>query len=414
MQLCRCAKHSQLSAEVILVLTVSEARSTILAAVKPLHKKETVFLLESCGRVLAQDVIAVVNVPPCDNSAMDGYAVRAAECIGGASIPVVGIVYAGSMPELLQTGTAQRIFTGAPSPRGADTVVIQEDVAADSEAIVINAGVIVKTGENIRRAGEDIAVGDILFSAGHRLRVPDIGLLASIGIDKVHVTAPLRVGLLCTGDELLEPGDAPQAGKIYNSNRYLLSALLRERGCEVIDAGIVKDDLSATENALQKLSTAADVVISTGGVSVGDADYVKQAVLAQGKLDVWKIAVKPGKPLAFGVVGSTPFFGLPGNPVSAFVTFLLFVRPFLQTLQGSTVQDLRQIPARAGFDWPRAGKREEYLRVRLQQEADVLVARALPNQGSGVLSSVCRADALLRVPVGATFATGDGVECLLF
>ena len=395
------------------MLTVAEARAKILAAAKPLSRTETVSLLESNGRVLAHDVVAAVNVPPCDNSAMDGYAVRAAGCTGGVSIPVVGIVYAGSMPGLLEAGTAQRIFTGAPVPHGADAVVIQEDVAAEPERIVISAGVTVKPGENIRRAGEDIAIGDILFSAGHRLRAPDIGLLASIGIDKVYVTAPLRVGLLCTGDELLEPGELPQAGKIYNSNRYLLSALLRDLGCEVIDAGIVKDDLAATEEALQKLAAKVDVVISTGGVSVGDADYVKQAVHAQGKLDVWKIAVKPGKPLAFGRIKQTPFFGLPGNPVSAFVTFLLFVRPFLQTLQGSAVNDLRHVPAHAGFDWPRAGKREEYLRVQLQGEDGVFVARALPNQGSGVLSSVCHADALLQVPVGRIFMTGDSVECLL-
>ncbi len=417
MQFCRCAQYSS-TAVVTLVLTVNDARTIILATAKFLDKSETVFLLESRGRILAQDVIAAVNVPPYDNSAMDGYALRAADCAAGLSIPVAGIIYAGAMPELLQPGTAQRIFTGAPIPQGADAVVIQEDVtqkdvAVDSKAIVINVGVIVKTCENIRRVGEDIAVGDVLFAAGHRLRAQDIGLLASIGINKVCVTAPLRVGLLCTGDELLEPGDAPQAGKIYNSNRYLLSALLRELGCDVVDAGIVNDNLAATETALRDLSLLCDVIISTGGVSVGDADYVKQAVLAQGKLDVWKIAVKPGKPLAFGSVGDVSFFGLPGNPVSAFVTFQLFVRPFLQTLQGAAVRDFQQVPARAGFAWPHAGKREEYLRVTLRQEGNVLMAHALPNQGSGVLSSVCRADALLRVPVGATFSAGDGVDCLL-
>lgn len=425
MQFCWRAECTS-AIEVTLVLTVAEAREKILSAAKPLSgteiaskpeavfKTETVSLLESSGRVLAQDIVAAVNVPPCDNSAMDGYAVRITECFAGLSVPVVGISFAGSAPGVLQVGAAQRIFTGAPVPQGADAVVIQEDVAVDGETIIANAGVTVKTGENIRRTGEDIAVGDILFAAGHRLRARDIGLLASVGIDKIHVNVPLRVGLLCTGDELLEPGDAPQAGKIYNSNRYLLSALLRDLGCEVIDAGIVQDDLAATELALEKLSSTVDVVISTGGVSVGDADYVKQAVLAQGKLDVWKIAVKPGKPLAFGRVGATPFFGLPGNPVSAFVTFLLFVRPFLQALQGVEVQDLKQVPARAGFAWSRAGKREEYLRVNLHYEDGVLVAHALPNQGSGVLSSVCHADALLRVPVGSTFAVGDGVECLLF
>ncbi|HSC74625.1 MAG TPA: gephyrin-like molybdotransferase Glp [Pseudomonadales bacterium] len=395
------------------MLTIREARETILAAAKPLHKTDIVSLLESSGRVLAQNVIAAINVPSCDNSAMDGYAVRAEDCVAGQPVPVAGIIYAGAVPGMLQAGTAQRIFTGAPVPQGADAVVIQEDVTRDDNVITIHDGVTVKIGENIRRAGEDIAVGDVLFSTGHRLRAQDIGLLASIGVDQFAVTSALRVGLLCTGDELLEPGEQAQTGKIYNSNRYLLSALLRDLGCEVIDAGIVQDDLAATEAALQKLSTTADVVISTGGVSVGDADYVKQAVLSQGKLDVWKIAVKPGKPLAFGSVATVPFFGLPGNPVSAFITFLLFVRPFLQTLQGAVVQELRHIPARAGFDWPRAIKREEYLRVTLQQEGEVLIARALPNQGSGVLSSVCQADALLCVPVGETFAAGDSVNCLL-
>jgi molybdopterin molybdotransferase len=395
------------------VLTVNEARAAILAAAKPLHKTETVALLESCGRILASDVVAPVNVPPCDNSAMDGYAVLASDCFAGLPIPVNGIIYAGSVPGVLQPGNAQRIFTGAPIPLGADAVLIQEDALREGDSISTNPGVAVAAGDNIRRAGEDISVGEILFHTGHCLRAQDIGLLASVGIDQVMVTEVLRVGLLCTGDELLEPGDQPQPGKIYNSNRYLLSSLLRDMGCAVVDAGIVQDDLQATANALRELSMAADLVISTGGVSVGDADYVKQAVLSQGQLDVWKIAVKPGKPLAFGCVGNSPFFGLPGNPVSAFVTFLLFVRPFLQTLQGLVVRDPRQVPALAGFDWPRAGKREEYLRVTLQCEGNILVAHALPNQGSGVLSSVSRADALLRVPIGETFAAGDPVSCLL-
>lgn len=398
------------------MLTVNEARAAILAAAQPSERAETVSLLESRGRILAQDIVASVNVPPCDNSAMDGYAIRAADCVAGlpvAGLLVAGIGYAGTAPGFLQPGTAQRIFTGAPIPQGADAVLIQEDALREGDSISIKPGVAVEAGDNIRRSGEDISAGEVLFNASHCLRAQDVGLLASVGVDQVSVTTVLRVGLLCTGDELLEPGDSPQPGKIYNSNRYLLCALLRDMGCTVIDAGIVQDDLHATENALRELSLAADVVISTGGVSVGDADYVKQAVLAQGQLDVWKIAVKPGKPLAFGRIGPAPFFGLPGNPVSAFVTFLLFVRPFLQTLQGSEVRDPLQVPALAGFAWPRAGKREEYLRVTLQRKGDVLVAHALPNQGSGVLSSVCRADALLRVPIGETFAEGDSVTCLL-
>jgi molybdopterin molybdotransferase len=395
------------------VLSVTEARAKILSAAKPLSKIETVSLLECSGRILAFEVLSTVNVPPCDNSAMDGYAVRVSDCSASETLPVSDVIYAGAAPGVLQPSTAQRIFTGAPVPQGADAIVIQEDVQSDGNTMVINPGTQVKEGDNIRRCGEDIRVGDILFPCGHRLRAVDIGLLASVGVAQVSVTSVLRVGLLCTGDELLEPGDVQQAGKIYNSNRYLLAAILRDLGCEVVDAGIVPDDRAATENALKNLSSSCDVVISTGGVSVGDADYVKQAVQALGHLDVWKIAVKPGKPLAFGDVCGTPFFGLPGNPVSAFVTFQLFVRPFLQMAQGGAVQDLCSVSALAGFAWLKPGKREEYLRVTLHHQDEALIARALPNQSSGVLSSVCRANALLRVPVGAAFAVGDAVNCLL-
>lgn len=394
------------------MLTVTEARDRILAAAQPLAANEIVSLLDAHHRILACDVMAPVNVPPCDNSAMDGYAMRVADA-AQPTLPVVGMVYAGAAPGVLAPGTVQRIFTGAPVPAGADAVVIQEDVARSDDCITIDPTVTVRAGDNIRRAGEDIRVGMCMLSRGQRLRAVDIGLLASVGIGQVTVTAPVRVGLLCTGDELLEPGDAPQPGKIYNSNRYLLAALLRELGCTVIDVGIVVDQLVATQDALQSLSQQVDIVISTGGVSVGDADYVKQAVLALGALDVWKIAVKPGKPLAFGQVCGKPFFGLPGNPVSAFVTFLLFVQPFLQVAQGCTAQAARTVPAVAEFAWLKAGKREEYLRVSLQQKGAALVAMALPNQGSGVLSSVCYADALLRVPVGHTFVAGESVECLL-
>lgn len=394
------------------MLTVADARRQILSAAKNICHTESVSLLEAQGRILAVDVFASLSVPPCDNSAMDGYAVRVADCQLPA-IPVGGVIYAGSAPGVLVAETAQRIFTGAPVPEGADAVVIQEDVQRTGDVIHLNAGVTVHQGDNIRLAGEDIRSGDRLFARGHYLRAQDLGLLASVGIGRVVVSRPLLVGLLCTGDELLEPGDAPQPGKIYNSNRYLLSALLRDLGCEVLDAGILQDDPAAIQTALHTLSLNADVIISSGGVSVGDADFVKQAVQALGTLDVWKIAVKPGKPLAFGTVCEKSFFGLPGNPVSAFVTFMLFVRPFLQLLQGGEVRDLPCVPARTGFSWPKAGKREEYLRVNLRNENGVLVAMALPNQGSGVLSSVCRSDALLRVPVGGTLTVGDSVECLL-
>jgi molybdopterin molybdotransferase len=401
------------------MLTVDEAREKILSAARVSLVHVDVLLADAVGRVLAADIHATCQVPPCDNSAMDGYALCVEHSGDGKKIPVAGVIYAGDAPGVLPSGCALRIFTGAPVPQGADAVVMQEDVMQEDvllngDVITLKSDAVLRAGENIRRAGEDIQLGEKLFAAGHCLRARDIGLLASVGIHSVKVFETLRVGLLCTGDELLEPGDQPASGKIYNSNRYLLAAILREMGCQVIDAGKVKDDLAATQHALQDLAAQVDVVISTGGVSVGDADYVKQAVTALGQLDVWKIAVKPGKPLAFGVVSGRPFFGLPGNPVSAFVTFLLFVRPFLQLARGGVVQPLRSLPVQAGFSHLVKGKREEYLRVQLQQNSDGnLCAVAYPNQGSGVLSSVCWADALMRVPVGKVFSAGECVECFL-
>lgn len=396
------------------MLSVAEARKKILAAASVHVSAINVKLADAQGCVLAEDIDAAIDVPPADNSAMDGYALCIAALQDGNKLPVAGVIYAGDPPGVLVPDTAQRIFTGAPVPRGADAVVMQEDVVLDGQGIALKSGVTLCAGDNIRRTGEDIRCGEKLFAASHKLRARDIGLLASVGIDHVTAFTKLRVGLLCTGDELLEPGEIASPGKIYNSNRFLLAAMLRDLGCDVIDAGKVADDLHATQQALQQLAARVDVVISTGGVSVGDADYVKQAVLSLGKLDVWKIAVKPGKPLAFGTVCEKPFFGLPGNPVSAFVTFLLFVRPFLQIAQGGVENPLRSLVVTAGFAHAVAGKREEYLRVQLQQDsAGVLRAMAYPNQGSGVLSSVCRADALLRVPVGETFRVGDSTECLL-
>ncbi len=396
------------------MLSVADARAAILAGAAARVDVSSLPLMEAQSRILATDVFAPCHVPPCDNSAMDGYAVLARDFSSHTVLPVSGIIYAGSAPTVLPPGTAQRIFTGAPVPVGADAVVMQEDVLQQDDGIVLKPGAMLAVGDNIRRAGEDICAGSLLFQCGHKLRAQDIGLLASVGIAELEVFTRLRVGLLCTGDELREPGETLLPGQIYNSNRFLLAALLRDLGCDVVDAGVVADTLDATRAALQQLSEKCDVLISTGGVSVGDADFVKTAVQMLGKLDVWKIAVKPGKPLAFGSVCDKVFFGLPGNPVSAFVTFLLFVRPYLQLAQGGRLCDLRSLRVQAGFDWPRAGKREEYLRVQLQHGADgELRAIAYPHQGSGVLSSVCWAHALLRVPVGEVFGVGDQVECLL-
>lgn len=394
------------------MLTVAEATRKILPFARLLKGTESLPIADASGCILALDVIAGVDVPPHDNSAMDGYAVRSADIANSTILPMGEEIYAGDAPTVLPPRTAMRIFTGAPIPQGADAVVIQEDTENNDESVIVNGSVM--SGDNIRRQGEDIQRGQLLFQKGHRVRAQDIGLLASVGIAFVEVFERLRVGLFCTGDELQEPGELLASGKIYNSNRYLLTALLRDMGCDVLDAGRVPDELSATEEAMVSLAEVADIVISTGGVSVGDADYVKAAVLALGDLNVWKIAVKPGKPLAFGCVAGKPFFGLPGNPVSAFVTFLLFVRPFLQIEQGAESRELRMLRVMAGFDWPKAGKREEYLRVQIQPDSHGnLQAMGYPNQGSGVLSSICWADALLRIPIGHTFAQGDQVECLL-
>lgn len=394
------------------MLTVDEASHKILPFARSMKGAERVPLAQASGRILMHDVTASRDVPSCDNSAMDGYAVRSSDIDGTTCLPVVGIVYAGDGIQTLPPHSALRIFTGAPLPAGADAIVMQEDADSNGESVIVQ--IAVKPGANVRLRGEDIETGELLFPQGHRLRPQDIGLLASLGLPDVMVVERLRVGLLSTGDELLEPGDADTEGKVYNSNRYMLIAQLQEMGCDVLDAGRVSDDLSATEAALSALAESADIIVSTGGVSVGEADYVKSAVLALGDLNVWKIALKPGKPLAFGSVKGKPFFGLPGNPVSAFVTFLLFVRPFLQVEQGGQPRPLRRIPVRAAFDWPKAGKREEYLRIKLQAGDDGLLhAICFPNQGSGVLSSVCWADGLLRVRAGTTFAQGDWVDCLL-
>ncbi len=394
------------------MLTVTEATRKILPFARVLKGTETLRIGDVGGRILAQDVIAGCDVPPCDNSAMDGYAVRSSDLAKSMILPLVAAAYAGDVPAVLPAKAAMRIFTGAAIPAGADAVVIQEDADSNDESVIVNVSV--TSGDNVRRRGEDIQSGQLLFPVGHCLRAQDIGLLASIGIAEVLVFERLRVGLFCTGDELQNPGEPLLPGKIYNSNRYMLSALLRDMGCDVVDAGSVEDELTATENAMKTLAADTDIVISTGGVSVGDADYVKAAVLALGDLNIWKIAVKPGKPLAFGCVCGKPFFGLPGNPVSAFVTFILFVRPFLQIEQGSKVRPLRTVSARAGFDWPNPGKREEYVRVQLQlNPAGELSAIKHGNQGSGVLSSVCWADALLRVPVAKIFAQDEPMECLL-
>ncbi|GAB3274380.1 gephyrin-like molybdotransferase Glp [Parahaliea aestuarii] len=391
---------------------VSDALAQMLAAAVPVAESASRALLDALGCVLVQTVVADVDVPPDDNSAMDGYALRAADA--GMSLPVSQRIPAGSNPQPLSPGTAARIFTGAPVPPGADTVVMQENCKETDGLLQIQESI--APGDNIRPRGQDIARGATVLAAGHRLRPQDLGLLASIGVAAVEVYRPLRVAVASTGDELVEPGSAGGLcpGQLYNSNRYLLSGLLQRLGMEVIDGGILPDDGPATAAALQDLAGRSDCVITSGGVSVGEEDHVKAQVERLGELSLWRLAIKPGKPLAFGQVCGTPFIGLPGNPTSSFVTFCLIARPWLLRAQGLTDVEPIAMTARAGFAVSRAGTRQEYLRVSLEREGGELVARRYPNQSSGVLSSVCYSDGLAVVPVGVTVAEGDPLDVILF
>jgi molybdopterin molybdotransferase len=393
-------------------MPLAEARERILAAAEPLTAPEESDLDGALGRVLAGDLRAPQDVPPFDNSAMDGYALRAADAAPGATLPVSQRIAAGRAGTELQPGTAARIFTGAPLPPGADAVAIQEDCHCEGGLVTLGTGV--RRGQNVRRRGEDMAAGSVALSAGRRLRPQDIGLIASLGLSRVPVRTPLRVAVLATGDELRPPGSGPlEPGQIYNSNGAMLAALLRALGMQVVDGGRVPDDAAATRSALARAAADADVVLSSGGVSVGEEDHVRAQVESLGRLDLWKIAIKPGKPLAFGRIGETPFIGLPGNPSSVFVTFALLARPYLLACQGARERELPALTARARFESARAGSRTEFLRVRLQAEGEGLAADLYPNQSSGVLRSVCDADALAVIPAGTTLRCGEAVRVLL-
>ncbi|EEG08879.1 molybdenum cofactor synthesis domain protein [Pseudogulbenkiania ferrooxidans 2002] len=391
------------------MLTVDEAASWLLSRADAVTETETVSLLEAGGRVLAVPVVATLDVPPHDNSAMDGYALRVADF--GQPLPVSQRIPAGHVPDALQSGSVARIFTGAPIPSGADAVVMQEqcEVQEDGRVTIQKAPV---AGQNIRRAGEDIANGQTVLAAGQRLSTADIGLLASLGIAEVAVVRPLRVAVFFTGDELVEPGQPLGPGQIYNSNRYWLVPALMQLGCEVSDLGIIPDELQATREALRDAADFADVIMTCGGVSVGEEDHVKAAVEAEGALNLWKIAIKPGKPLASGKIGSADFIGLPGNPVSGFVTFAVLVKAFLQRRAGvADAAGTTTVRYPAAFDWGRPdAKRVEFLRVRRVVRDGQTVLERYPNQGSGVLTSCAWADGLVRLAPGQAVAAGDQLD----
>jgi len=397
------------------LMPLDEALAALLARATPLAGADTVSTFDADGRVLAQDLVSPLQVPPHDNSAMDGYALRCADVPQpGSVLPVSQRIPAGSVGAPLQPGTAARIFTGAPVPAGADAVVMQEECTAEGDAAV-RVQAVPRPEQNIRRAGEDIARDAVVLRAGTRLTPAALGLAASIGLAAVPVARRPRVALFSTGDELVMPGDvAPQQlppGAIYNSNRFFLRALLQRLGCEVTDFGTVPDQRAATIEALQRASAGHDLVLTSGGVSVGEEDHIKPAVQALGRLDLWQIAIKPGKPFACGQVGKAHFLGLPGNPVASFVTFAMLVRPFLLRLQGLRDVAPETIAVRADFTWPKADKRREFLRVRRNAAGGL---DRFPHQGSGVLTSTVWGDGVVDNPPGQTIAPGDTVRYIAF
>jgi len=396
------------------MLTFAQAEHDLLAQATAVRETDVVSLQQALGRVLAESCFSSLAVPPADNSAMDGYAIRcqdwqASDCF----LPVSQRISAGESPDALSAGTVARIFTGAMIPDGADAVIMQENATVRGDAVCFSSQP--QVGANIRRTGEDICQGAEILSAGLRLRPQDIGLVASVGLSKLTVYRQLKVAIFSTGDELTEPGAPLPTGHIYNSNRYVLISLLQSMGCTVVDLGCVEDSLSATTNTLESAAQGADVVITTGGVSVGEEDYVKAAVEALGQLNLWRVAIKPGKPLAFGRIGDSLFLGLPGNPVSAFVTFCVLGRSLLLKMQGVSATDLPLMPAVAGFDWLRPGGRQEYVRVRMQtanQGAQQL--QIFPHQGSGVLTSTVWAEGLAVIPIDRVIRVGDHIDWLPF
>jgi molybdopterin molybdotransferase len=407
------------------MLSTADALATLLAAARPLadaaagHAIETLPTLDALNRVLAVDVVSPLDVPPMHTSAMDGYAVRIADLVQGSRrLPVSQRIPAGHAPQALAAGTAARIFTGATVPPGADAVVMQEQTeAVEGDVTFLHTP---KAGEWITAQGADIRKGSVILPAGTRLTPQALGLAASVGCATLTVVRRVKVAVFFTGDELTMPGEPLRPGAIYNSNRFTLNGLLRNLGCDVTDYGIVPDQLEATRATLREAAAGHDLILTCGGVSVGEEDHVKPAVEAEGRLSMWQIAMKPGKPLAFGAVrrgdsapaGSEAFFiGLPGNPVSSFVTFLLFVRPFLLRLAGVTQVSPRALSLRADFTQAKADRRNEFLRARVNPAGGLDL---FPNQSSAVLTSTVWGDGLIDNPPNHAISAGETVRFIPF
>ncbi len=387
----------------LLPVETALARLLEMAEATPILERDVLPLALAEGRVLAADLVSSLDLPPWPNSAMDGYALRLSDWTG-APLPVSQRIFAGQAPLPLAAGTCARIFTGAPVPEGADCVEMQEnaEVLDDQRVRFTN---VLQVGQNIRAQGQETTVGETVLDAGTRLGPIELGLAASLGCAQLEVVRKVRVAVLSTGDELIEPGQALGPGQIYNSNRVLLCGWLQRLGCEVVDAGILPDDLPTTRQRLAELGDV-DLILSTGGVSVGEADFLGIALREEGELALWKLAIKPGKPLTFGHFRAVPVIGLPGNPASTLVTFALLARPYLLRRQGVQAVRPLQFQVPAGFVWSKPGNRREYLRGRLEQGRAVIYR----NQSSGVLRSAAWAEGLVEVLEERTLVEGDWVN----
>jgi len=394
-----------------------EALKQLLQFVQVNKKINTIPIHQSLNKILAKPIYSPINVPAIANSMMDGYGVKLSSIQTDTPYPITQTIAAGEVGVPLEAGSVVRILTGAAIPEGVDCVVKQEwatQVSYEGKICVQFTQLPDGEGANIRQIGEDISQGRVVLDQGKRLQPEDIGMLAAIGQSHIQVYQPLTIATFTTGDELLEPGDAPQIGKIYNTNRYMLQALLQQYGFEVIDFGRIRDHLESLTHTLKMAAEQSDVIITTGGVSVGDRDLIKPAIEQLGKLKMWKVAIKPGKPLAYGELLDTPFIGLPGNPVAAFATFYLFARPFLLKMQGmdQVIMDYGCISS--GFDWPKSSSRREFLRVKIEHHHHCEVAIPYPNQGAGILSSIVEADGFAMIPENTTVKKGDPITLIRF
>ncbi|MDB9865439.1 molybdopterin molybdotransferase MoeA [Candidatus Thioglobus sp.] len=391
------------------LMSADDALSFLIDSASVTAMTEAVSLDDSLSRILASDIHSTINVPGFDNSAMDGYTIALNDtqvAQENLSFNVVDRIAAGSTGNDLKIGNAARIFTGAPIPNGANTVVMQEECTLSEDKSKITVKRAINLNENIRPTGNDILKDKVILSSGRQIKPQDISLAASVGVGELVVFKKIKVGVFFTGDELVEPGNPLTPGKIYNSNRYALVALLKQVGCDVINLGNIEDKLDATCEALEALESQCDLIMTTGGVSVGEEDHVKPAVEKLGELNLWKIRMKPGKPLAYGKVKQTPFIGLPGNPVSSFVTFCIFSLPFIKKMQGNSNYESKILKVKTNFDCKRAKPRREYARVRIDHSTETPLANLFPKQGSDVMSSVVWADGIIEIPENTTFETG--------